>query len=122
MAFGPTSDISSTGSVNTYDKSSPKHTVAAQSKIDLPLRFQFDQTYRFVSALPAQKVEAYQTMDVRLARPIGRNVSIEAVGQNLFQPHHIEWGTGDPTQPLVGIYRAAYVQLSFKANPRKPNP
>jgi len=117
-AFGPTSDISSTGSVNTYDKSSPKHTVTAQSKFDLPLRFQFDQTYRFVSALPAQKVEAYQTMDVRLARPLGRNLSIEAVGQNLFQPHHYEWGTGDPTQPLVGIYRAAYVQLSFKANPK----
>jgi iron complex outermembrane receptor protein len=95
-AFGPTSDISSTGSVNTYDKSSPKHTVTVQSKIDLPLRFQFDQTYRFVSALPAQKVEAYQTMDVRLARPLGRNISIEAVGQNLFQPHHIEWGSGDP--------------------------
>ncbi len=122
MAFGPTSDISSTGSVNTYDKSSPKHTVAAQSKIDLPLRFQFDQTYRFVSALPAQKVEAYQTMDVRLARSLGRNLSIEAVGQNLFQPHHYEWGTGDPTQPLVGIDRAAYVKLSFKANPRKTNP
>ena len=118
QAFGPTSDISSTGSVNTYDKSSPKHTVTVQSKLDLPLRFQFDQTYRFVSALPAQKVEAYQTMDVRLARPLGRNVSIEVVGQNLLQPHHIEWGTGDPTQPLVGIYRAAYVQLSFKANPR----
>jgi hypothetical protein len=37
------------------------------------------------------------------------------VGQNLFQPHHYEWGTGDPNQPDVGIYRAAYVRLSFNA-------
>jgi iron complex outermembrane receptor protein len=117
-ANGPTSDISSSGSVNTYDKSTPKHMVSVQSKIDLPMRFQFDQVYRFNSALAAQKVRAYQTMDLRLARPLGRNLLIEAVGQNLFQYEHYEWGTGDPTQPLVGIYRAAYVKVSFAARPR----
>src|ERR1700733_3461089 len=117
-AVGATSDISSSGSVNTYDKSSPKHTVVVQSKIDMPLQFQFDQTYRYVSVLPAQKVKAYQTMDLRLGRGLGRNLSFELVGQNLFQPHHYEWGTGDPTQPLVGIYRAAYAQLSFHARPK----
>jgi hypothetical protein len=106
--------------VRTYDKSSPKHTVTVQSRIDLPRKFQFDQMYRFVSALPAQKVEAYQTMDLRLGRALGHNLSFEVTGQNLFQPHHDEWGTGDPTQPLVGIYRAAYVQLSFHAIPHLP--
>jgi iron complex outermembrane receptor protein len=119
QASGATSSISSTGSVATYDKSSPKHDVTVQSKIDLPLRFQFDQNYRYVSQLAAQKVKAYQTMDLRLGRPLGRNLSLELVGQNLFQPQHYEWGTGDPTQPLVGIYRAAYVKLSFKANQRR---
>jgi iron complex outermembrane receptor protein len=118
-ANGPTSNISSTGSVSTYEKSSPKHLVAAESKIDLPLKFQFDQVYRYVSQLPAQKVKAYQTMDLRLGRALGRNLSLEVVGQSLFQPHHYEWGTGDPSQPLVGVYRAAYVKLSFHANPAK---
>ena len=116
-ANGPTSDISSTGSVSTYDKSTPKHLISLQSKMDLPWRLQLDEMFRFASALAAQKVNAYETMDVVVARPLGRNLSLEAVGQNLFQPHHYEWGTGDPTQPLVGIYRAAYVQLSFKAAP-----
>jgi iron complex outermembrane receptor protein len=120
QAFGPTSDISDTGSVSTYDKSSPKHDVNVQSKVDLPAKFQFDQVYRYVSTLPAQKVRAYQTMDLRLARPLGRNFNLELVGQSLFQNVHYEWGTGDPTQPLVGIYRAAYVKLTFTANPRKP--
>jgi len=120
QASGPTSNISATGSVSTYDRSSPKHDVNVQSKLDLPLRFQFDQVYRYVSALPAQKVKAYQTMDLRLGRSLGRNLAIELVGQSLFQNVHYEWGTGDPGQPLVGIYRAAYVKLTFNANPHKP--
>jgi iron complex outermembrane receptor protein len=120
QAFSATSDISDTGSVSTYDKSSPKHDVNVQSKVDLPLKFQFDQVYRYVSALPAQKVKAYQTMDLRLGRSLGRNLAFELVGQSLFQNEHYEWGTGDPTQPLVGIYRAGYVKLTFNANPHKP--
>ncbi len=115
QANGPTSNISSTGSVSTYDKSSPKHQVVLQSMVDLPWKLQFDQTYRFVSALPAQKVPSYQTADLHLSRPLGANFLIEAVGQNLFQPHHYEWGTGDPSQPPVGIYRAGYIRLSFHA-------
>jgi iron complex outermembrane receptor protein len=119
QAAGPTSNISSTGSVSTYDGSSPKHQVVLQSMIDLPWKFQFDQTYRFISALRAQKVAAYQTADLHLSRPLGGNFLIEGVGQNLFQPHHDEWGTGDTSQPLVGIYRAGYVRLSFHASKLK---
>ncbi len=118
-AAGATSNISSTGSVSTYDKSSPKHQVELQSMIDLPCKFKFDQTYRFISALPAQKVRAYQTADLHLSRPLGSNFEIEGVGQNLFQPHHYEWGTGDLSQPLVGIERAGYVRLSFHASKLK---
>lgn len=120
-ANGPTSDISSTGSVNTYDKSSPKHMVTIQSRLDMPVRFEFDQFYRYVSDLPAQKVKAYQTMDLRLGRPLGPELSFEVVGQNLFQHVHDEWGTGDPSQPVVGMYRAAYVQLSLKTKAIHPN-
>jgi iron complex outermembrane receptor protein len=120
-ANGPTSNISSTGSVSTYEKSTPKHMVSLESKLDLPLRFQFDQMYRYVSGVAAQKVKAYQTMDLVLSRTLGRNIRLEAVGQNLFQRKHYEWGTGDPTQPLVGIYRAAYVQLSFRSSAKRPN-
>jgi len=114
-ANGPTSNISGTGSVSTYEKSTPRHLVSVQSKIDLPLRFQFDQMYRYASDLPAQKVKAYQTMDLVLGRTLGPHLSFEVVGQNLFQRQHYEWGTGDPTQPPVGIYRAAYAQLTFKS-------
>ena len=116
VADGATSDISSTGSVNTYEHSSPKNQLVVQSMMDLPWKISFDQTYRYVSALPAQKVRAYQTMDLHFGHPIGSNFTFELVGQNLFQPHHYEWGTGDPMQPPVGIYRAGYVRLSFHSS------
>lgn len=113
-ANGPTISISSSGSVSTYEHSTPKHVVFAQSLIDLPHGFHFDQFFRYVSALPAQKVPAYETMDLHLAKYLGRNFILQAVGQNLFQAHHLEWGTGDPTQPDVGIERAAYVSFTFR--------
>ncbi|MGH9561684.1 MAG: outer membrane beta-barrel protein, partial [Terracidiphilus sp.] len=111
-ANGPTSNISDSGSVQTYEDSSPKHMVTVQSMFNLPEKFHLDQTYRFITALPAQKVSAYQTMDVRLERALARNLSLELVGQNLFQHVHGEWGTGDPTQPVVGVYRTGYVRLA----------
>ena len=115
-ALGATANISSTGSVQTYDGSSPKHQVTAQSMFDLPGRIEFDQVYRFITGLPAQKVPAYQTVDLHLQKALGRNFAVELVGQNLFQNVHYEWGTGDPTQPLVGIYRAGYVRLVFHSS------
>ncbi|HEY1767543.1 MAG TPA: TonB-dependent receptor [Terracidiphilus sp.] len=110
---GPTSSISSTGTPQTYDGSSPKHMVTAESMFDLPGHIQFDQTYRYISALPAEKVNAYQTMDLHLQKSLGRDFALELVGQNLFQNVHDEWGTGDPTQPVVGMYREGYVRLTF---------
>jgi iron complex outermembrane receptor protein len=118
-ANGPTSDISSTGSVSTYEGSTPRHMVSVQSKVDLPGHLHLDEMYRFISQLPAQKVEAYQTMDVSFGAPLGRDVSVKVVGQNLFQPHHLEWGTGDPTQSPVGVSRAAYVQILFQSSGRQ---
>lgn len=112
-ANGATSNISSTGSVQTYDESSPKHTVTAQSLFDLPGGIQFDQMYRFVSALPAQEVRAYQTMDSHLQKTLGRGFAVELVGQNLFQNSHAEWGTGNPGQQPLGIYRAGYARVIF---------
>ena len=116
-AKGPTSDISDSGSVRTYDGSSPRHMVTVHSLFDLPGHLQFDPLYRFISALPAQKVNAYQTMDAHIEKALGHHFAVEFVGQNLFQNHHAEWGTGDPNQPVVGIYRAAYGRLVFHSAP-----
>ena len=114
-ATRPGSDISSTGSVGTYEGSSPAHQVKIQSHIDLGKKFEFDQSYFYVSALPAQKIAAYQTMDGRLGWKFLKEWNFSLVGQDLFQPFHFEWGTGDPSEAAIGIRRAVYVQLGWKS-------
>jgi iron complex outermembrane receptor protein len=115
-ADAPGVDISSTGSVRTYEGSSPAHQVKIQSNFNIGKRFEFDQSYYYVSALPAQKVHAYQTMNARFQWNIQQSLSFSVVGQNLFQPYHNEWGTGDPSESLIGIRRAAYAQLTWNTS------
>ena len=112
----PGLDISSTGSVRTYEGSSPAHQVKAESKFDLGKRFEFDQSYYYVSALPAQKVRAYHTMGARLQWKIYEELNLSVVAQNLFQPYHYEWGTGDPSESPIGIRKAAYLKLNWESS------
>ena len=102
-----------TSSANSTQGSSPHHQVAIQSSLDLPKKLEFDQTFRYVSSLPAQLVGAYTTADVRFSWQATRSLDVSVVGENLFQPHHAEFG-GDPG-PLVGIKRSAYVKLTWQS-------
>jgi iron complex outermembrane receptor protein len=92
---------------------SPRHKVVMQSLMTLPRAFELDLTYRYVSDLPGsdQKVPAYSTGDVRIAKWISRHVELSLVGRNLFQPHHPEYA-GDPGG-LVVIRRSAYLKLTW---------
>ena len=74
--------------------------------------FEFDQTYRYVSALPAQLVSGYSTADLHFAWAATRQMEFSIVGQNLFQPQHTEFGR-DPG-PLVGIKRSVYAQITWR--------
>ena len=112
-AHGPTSDISATGSVRTYEGSTPRHVLEIHSSLNLPKRFEFDQVIRYASSLPAQNVASYETADVRLGWNLHRNVRVSIVGRNLLQPEHREWGTGDPTQTPLGVRRTGYIQIAW---------
>jgi iron complex outermembrane receptor protein len=91
--------------------SSPHHQVALQSSFELPKKLEFDQAYRYVSALPVQHVRAYSTMDSQLAWRLSR-FELALVGQNLLQPNHAEFA-GDPG-PLVGIKRSVYGKITWR--------
>jgi hypothetical protein len=82
-----------------------------QSSIKLPKKLEFDQAYRYVSALPVQHVRAYSTIDSQLAWRFSR-FELALVGQNLLQPNHTEFA-GDPG-PLVGIKRAMYGKITWR--------
>jgi iron complex outermembrane receptor protein len=97
--------------LSSYEGSSPRHGVVIQSLLNLPKRVEFDLTYRYSSALPAQKVTAYQTGDARLGWHLGEHWEFSAVGQNLLQPFHAEFG-GDP-RGLIGIKRNVYAKITW---------
>jgi iron complex outermembrane receptor protein len=99
------------GLLSGYLGSTPANLVGLQSFFNLPKHFEFDQTYRYSSALPAQLVGAYSTVDVRLGWQV-RNLDLSLVGQNLLRPSHEEFG-GDPG-PLVGIRRAVYAKVTWR--------
>ena len=104
--------VDGVGYASKDEGSSPHNQVTLQSRFNLPKGLEFDQTYRYVSALPAQLVGSYSTADTRLAWQATRQVEFSVVGENLFQPHHAEF-EGDPG-PLVGIKRSAYAQITWR--------
>ena len=64
------------GTAAAYNGSSPRHQVVIQSFMNLPKKMEFDQTYRYVSALPAQTVRSYQTMDTRFGWHISARTGV----------------------------------------------
>jgi iron complex outermembrane receptor protein len=99
------------GTLGLDQRSSPRHQVVVQSLFNLPKRFEFDPTYRYVSALPAQSVKSYSAMDLRFGWHFAGNVEASVVGQNLFQPNHMEFGISPG--PMVGVSRSIYGQITW---------
>ena len=101
-----------TTSINSIEGSNPHHKVVVKSGLTLPGGLEFSQTYRYVSALPSQRVGSYHTIDTRLGWRLTDHVELSVVGQNLLQPHHPEYG-GNPG-PLVGIKRNIYAAIAWR--------
>lgn len=104
--------VDSNDYIGKDEGSSPHNQVTLQSRFNLPKGFEFDQTYRYVSALPAFLAGSYSTADAHLAWRATREMEFSVVGENLFQPHHVEFG-GNPG-PLVGIKRSVYAQIMWR--------
>jgi iron complex outermembrane recepter protein len=92
--------------------SSPEHQIQLQSLLNLPKKLELDLTFRYISALPAQTVEAYESGDIRFGWHPTENWELSVAGQNLLQPHHAEFG-GD-YNTIVGIDRSAYAKITWR--------
>ena len=111
MHLRAASDALEVGTAPIIEGSSPKSEVTLQSAFDLSKTLQFDLRYRYVSALPGEGVASYSTGDARFAWRMNPRLELSVVGQNLFQPWHVE-AAGDPST-LVGIIRSGYVKLTW---------
>jgi iron complex outermembrane receptor protein len=99
------------GSASTVQGSSPEHQALVQSGFDLPKSVSLDIQLRYVRALPGINVPSYLTANSKVQWVATRHIRLSAVGENLFQPHHVEFNY-DPG-PLVGIRRGFYGQITF---------
>jgi len=95
--------------LTTLRGSSPNSDTFLRSMIDLARNFEFDQTIRYFGSLPAQGVKSYVTGDARIAYHPANHLELSLTGENLFQPHHAEFGI-DPG-PNVLIERSVYAKL-----------
>ncbi|HEV2273027.1 MAG TPA: TonB-dependent receptor, partial [Acidobacteriaceae bacterium] len=97
--------------VDSYEGTAPHRQANLQSLLDLPHGIHVDADYRFMSALPAQKVASYQTADGRVAWSVGRHYELSVVGRNLLQPAHQEFPGNNSN--AVGIRRSVFAELTW---------
>jgi iron complex outermembrane receptor protein len=107
LDFEDKSTHTKTSQVSSYEGSSPHNEATAQILFNLPKGLEFDPTYRYVGALPALLVNAYQTADARLGWHFAKRLALSVTGQNLFQPRHGEFG------PVL-VERSAYAQITWR--------
>jgi iron complex outermembrane receptor protein len=89
---------------------SPRHQVQVQSALDFGGRWSLNAFVRHVSELPEGPVPAYWTTNLRLAYEIAPGFELAVTGQDLNEPHHLEWASGANIQ----IRRSAYVSLGWR--------
>lgn len=99
------------GSAPTVQGSSPEYQALIQNGFDLPKSVSADMQVRYVSALPGIQVPSYWTGGATVQWAASRHIQLKAVGENLFQPHHVEF-VYDPGAP-TGIRRGFYCQITF---------
>jgi len=96
-------DLEATGlvpdtlSVAAGEGSTPQHQVSLRSGMDLARNWELDLWARYVgelsasNAVTAAPVDAYTTLDARLAWHPSKDVELSLVGQNLLSPSHLEF-------------------------------
>ena len=109
FSFDPDSRDQSGGSLEHND---PAHQFWVRSFSNLPGRFAFDATFKFVGALPHPEVESYGELTLRVARPLNDRVELELVGDNLLHDRHVEFINPGPVH---AVPRSWFVRLTWRS-------
>lgn len=107
------------GSAEQIEGSNPEHQWLLHSSFDFPHDWQWDTWFRFVDRLPAQNVDRYLEMDMRLAwRPFGARreggeLEVALVGRNLINRRHREFAPSLIQNQQAEIPRSFYAKVSW---------
>jgi iron complex outermembrane recepter protein len=92
---------------------SPHHQVSLRSSMTLPKTVNLDFWFRFVDNIPAQDIDSYATLDIRLSWRPAKAVEIVLAGQNIMDSGHKEFF--DHTHFLIPnkIERSFYGKINW---------
>ncbi|MDQ5977062.1 MAG: iron complex outerrane recepter protein [Verrucomicrobiota bacterium] len=87
------SDTSPDTSLLAIADLSPRHQVSLRSSWNLDASWEIDAWFRSVGKLnqTGRVIPAYETLDLRIGRQVGRGWEVSVVGQNLLEPSHAEF-------------------------------
>ena len=97
-----------------YEGGVPRQQWQARSWITLPARIQVDVLLLHAGAISEIAVPAYTRADLRVEFAATRQLSLVAVGQNMFDASHVEFAGADEQVFATRQPRAARVQLVWK--------
>lgn len=69
----------------------PQQQFSIRSSLDLLEQIHWDLWLRYVDALPTRNVDAYTTLDTRIAWSPNKQLELSFVGQNLLDSGHVEY-------------------------------
>jgi iron complex outermembrane receptor protein len=90
----------------------PPHQLRLRSYTDLPGHVSLDLTMRWVDALPKPAVPAYAELTIRVARPLGRQLELELVGDNLLHDRHLEFVNLGPPH---AVPRSVFARVTWRS-------
>ena len=99
---------------DTVSGSSPRNQLYLRSSWDLGRNVDYDLIGRYVDSLQGSEVPRYIMMDMRLAWRVTRTIEAAVVGQNLLEPHHVEFINS--SNGLIGtqVPRSVYGSMTWK--------
>lgn len=93
----------------------PRHQASLRWQMDLGSKTQLDWWLRYVGRLRSaeQEVDAYTSLDMRLARQVRPDLELALIGQNLLDSRHLEYREVFGARPYE-IRRGVYLKATLK--------
>jgi iron complex outermembrane receptor protein len=93
--------------------SSPRQEFQVHSQLDLHHNLEFDTALYYVGRVPGPQIPAYTRVDARLGWRPAEAVQLSVGLQNLLDPRHPEFGSGDFVS-TTQVKRSVYAKLTWR--------
>ena len=82
--------------------------------MDLVKNIELDLWVRYVDNLPAQDIDSYTTLDVRIGWKPYKSLELSIVGRNLLDSQHPEFKGEILANPFTEIERSIYGKITWR--------